>query len=358
MSLLDKLHDKALTTKKNHMKYPLIIASGIADWFAGTADEVKGHGEAAKASGEEMDYKLFEGGVKGAAMGEIGAYAAAVYTRNMIGLPIGVDLIVRDTSLFASMIKRTKQARAGQPLSDLNFTGLIGTVRTLAYMLANRAGRSDTEADDEPVEYDDEEEMPPVFPDPLPDPLQEDELRIMEDVEPEEDLPETLEGEELLPTDFEPLPSHKLELLSDPELEPLSGPKLGLLSGPELEPFDPEPVQLPSSDERYSFPDILEPGAEAVPDTTPATQAAKDYSLTEKTLEPEDDEPLIEDTLEAPPSSKPEVDLGPLGQSYKGPEATEGDEPTPVLEAEPEPEDDEEDPLSFVEEDDSGNELF
>ena len=328
MSLLDKLHDKALTTKKNHLKYPLIIASSIADWFAGTADEIKGHGEAAKASGEERDYKLYETGVKGAAMGEIGAYAAAVYTRNMVGLPIGVDLIVRDTNLFVSMIKRNKQVRAGQPLSDLNVTGLIGTVRTLAYKLANKsnflraAGHEITNPPDEPVEYGDEEEMPPVFPDPLPDPLKEDELRIMEDVEPEEDISETLEGEELLPTDFEPLPSHKL----------------GLLSDPELEPFDPAPVQLPSSDVRYSFPDILEPGDGAVPDTTPEV----DYSRTEKPVEPEDDEPLIEDSL--PDKEKPDIDIGPLGPSYKGSEATEGDEPTPAPEAGPEAEDDE-DPL-------------
>lgn len=316
MNLLDKLHDKALNAKKKHVKYPLLVLSGIVDWFAGTYDEINGHGTAAQASEEEKDYKLYENGVKGAALGEVGAYAATVYTGSKAALVLAADILVRELNAIISVHKSTKRLKEDPDSGlgiDWDLTGAIGTVRTLAYKLGGRFGRSDAEPE-EPIDYEDMEDIPPVFSDPFPDPLGDDEMRIME--EPEEDVSETLEGDDLLPTDFDP----------EPSLDPVE------LPGPDLEPFDPEPVKLPGPDEGYELPDILEPEDE--PDAEYLSPDISDVELAA-------DEPLDDD---APETSKPVIDIGPLAPSYRGPEA--------------EQEDDDEDPLGFVEEKDSGNEWF
>lgn len=305
MSLLDKLHDKALSATKKHVKYPLLIASGIADWFAGTYGEIKGHGEAAKASEDKKDYTLYEEGIKGAAFGEAGAYAAAVYTGNKaVALPLAADLLVRAINGSISVNRVPKRVKENPDAEyDVDLTGAIGTARTLAYKLANRRRRSGAE----PVVGGDTEETPLIFPDPLPDPIyKDDEMRILEEkpgLEDEVSDAGVEEPEDVLPFDPAPIPA-----IAE-ELPPGSfAPK-----------SCPEPLRLPGPGEGYELPDIMDPEDKPIPEPVP--------------VEPEGEGALSE----APqaPSSKPKVDIGPLSTLP-----------------------DDEDPLGSADEEETGNKLF
>lgn len=317
MSLLDKLHDKALSATKKHVKYPLLVVSGIADWIAGTYGEIKGHGEAAKASGEERDYKLYEDGIQSAAFGEVGAYAAAVYTGNKaVALPLAADLLVRNTNALISVykdFKRIEKDPDAERVINVDLTGAIGTARTLAYKLVNKSKRSDAVA--EPAEDDGTEETPLIFPDPLPEPIPDDEMRIMG-----EKLEDKVTGAGGEDTEDDVLPF-------DPE------PSVDPAPLPSPEQIDPEPVTLPGPEEGYALPDIME-GDEPRSGCGGCGKPCGSGCRGDCGTKPAEAEPVGEGAPQTP-QSKPKVDIGPLSRAQ-----------------------DDDDPLGSADGEDTGNKLF
>lgn len=331
MSLLDKLHDKALSATKKHVKYPLLIASGIADWFVGTYDEIKGHGEAAKASGEERDYKLYVEGIQGAAFGEVGAYAAAVYTGNKaVALPLAADLLVRNANALISSykdFKRIEKDPDAERVINVDLTGAIGTARTLAYKIANRRRRSDAE----PVEGGDTEETPLIFPDPLPDPIPDPISELVLHPLKGEELPDPFRDDEMGIMDKKPGLEDEV---SDTSVEEPDPGILPVLPGVEIVEPEPAPMLLPGPDERYTLPDIIEEdeprsGCCGGRGGSCGTSCRGDCGT-----KPAEDKPLGESAPQTP-STKAKVDIGPLSR-----------------------ESDDDDPLGSADEEDTGNKLF
>lgn len=155
MSLIDKLHDKALSTKKKHLRYPLLFVSGIADWVAATYEEMNAY-KKTLTSGEdervepEKDYLLFyctHG--PPAVMAEVIAFAYALTHHLKVPiLLLAADLGVREANILASMGKKFDSESGKAP--EMNMTGLIGTARSLGYKLADRLRRDEDEPEIEP----------------------------------------------------------------------------------------------------------------------------------------------------------------------------------------------------------------
>lgn len=141
MSLLDKLHDKALGQKKKHLRYPLLVASGIADYLAGTYEEHQRHKDKFKDSGDDLaesvrNYSLYTDGTYASLTGEI---LAGQYGMTRWPLP-AVYLLTADV-LVRSMNRLVKPKE--------NWIGIIGSARSLGYRLADRLKHGEDEAEPE-----------------------------------------------------------------------------------------------------------------------------------------------------------------------------------------------------------------
>lgn len=154
MSLLDKLHEKALENSDTKLKYPLSIASGIADWVAATSEEITAHKEAFKNTEDERvgenDYRLYQTTGFGSMAGE--ALVLAYFASHYQELPfwgIILDLMIRNINSG----REGKIQENGK--RDGNFTGIIGTVRARLYDVVDKLGRSEEEP-----EAEIEEDMP------------------------------------------------------------------------------------------------------------------------------------------------------------------------------------------------------
>lgn len=156
MSLLDKIADKARNTT-GKMRRPAIILSSIADYVAGTHDEMTGHKrELGKLVGEDggmRDYQLYGKTTQAGMLGEgVAAMLAAEYCPSTAAAyTLGADCVVRSANFLVSKGKRIREAKQDGVLhSEENYTGVIGIVRAIGCKLAGRLKRSKGDAEAEP----------------------------------------------------------------------------------------------------------------------------------------------------------------------------------------------------------------
>lgn len=138
MSLLDKLHDKALEQKGNR-KHSLLIASGIIDYAVGTHEEVTAHRTELKNTQDERvgkkDYQLYTSAEMHSLLGEgcLLVYLISQYLQGPYYM-VTADILTRCVNIL-----RTKKK------SNRNISGLIGTARTLGYKIADKFRRNEIE---------------------------------------------------------------------------------------------------------------------------------------------------------------------------------------------------------------------
>lgn len=144
MSLLDNIVKKTVKQKK-HLKYPALLLSGVAEWVAGTYEEAKANKRTLRDKENESvgkrDYALYQAGTDLGMLTECGTLCTAYYSRNLpLMYGVGADCLIRLVNNIIYLQKKDDQ-EPGSKHDPQDFTGLIGTARTIAYKLAGKLKR-------------------------------------------------------------------------------------------------------------------------------------------------------------------------------------------------------------------------